>query len=353
MDQRPAGRGLAGLYFLEGLIFLALAWLAKHFALAPVLLLALIDGLLGLTARVIARATSTRISSGPKLLREANALMNGSFSVCFLAGPALGGLIVGLYGTVAALLINVGAFAVMALTVATAKHMPRTIPDVVTPLGRLRAALAEAWTQPLIRRLLTLETAAIVFFTISIPVEVVFAQHTLRAGAAGYGLLLSAWGAGAIVGSAFYARWRAMTSRVLITMGTCSLGAGFLVMAIAPSLAVAIGGAAVAGLGNGIQAVAVRTALQEATPVRWTALILSLNESIFQAVPGVGFVIGGTIAALVGPRAALAVGAAGSLSIALAMWSKLAPSDDLAVYDAVQVEARDSDQALTAAGRRS
>ena len=47
-----------------------------------------------------------------------------------------------------------------------------------------------------------------VLFTISFPVEVVFAQHSLHAGPRGYGALLSAWGAGAVVGSAVYARWR-------------------------------------------------------------------------------------------------------------------------------------------------
>ena len=47
------------------------------------------------------------------------------------------------------------------------------------------------------------------FFTISVPVEVVLAQHTLHKGAGGYGALLAAWGAGAVLGSAVYARWHA------------------------------------------------------------------------------------------------------------------------------------------------
>ena len=36
------------------------------------------------------------------------------------------------------------------------------------------------------------------------------------------------------------------------------------------------------------------------------AMMMSLNESIFQAVPGVGILLGGALAALAGPRAALA-----------------------------------------------
>ena len=87
-------------------------------------------------------------------------------------------------------------------------------------------------------------------------------------------------------------------------------------MAAAPTIAVAIVGAALAGVGNGIEAVAARTALQEQVEPTWMALMMSLSESMLQAVPGVGIVIGGAIAALAGPRAALAVAGGGALVIA-------------------------------------
>jgi MFS family permease len=176
-----------------------------------------------------------------------------------------------------------------------------------------------------LRRLLSLETVAMVFFTMSIPVEVVLARHSFHAGASGYGLLLSAWGAGGVAGSTFYARWRRLSSRLLMTVGTCLFGAGFLTMAVAPSLVIAIAGSAIGGAGNGVQMVAFRTALQEASPERWIALMLSLNEFIFQAVPGIGILLGGAIASLAGPRTALGAGAGGSLLVALAIWFKLRP----------------------------
>jgi MFS family permease len=169
----------------------------------------------------------------------------------------------------------------------------------------------------MLRRLILLQAAAMLFFMSSAPVEVVLAEHSLHAGAGGYGALLSAWGAGAVAGSAVYARWRALPSRTMIVLGTAALGVGLALMAGAPSIAVACLGSAVAGLGNGMQIVAVRTAVQEATPGRWTALTVSLNESMMQAVPGAAFVLGGGIAAAAGPRPALAVGGAGSLAVAL------------------------------------
>jgi MFS family permease len=183
--------------------------------------------------------------------------------------------------------------------------------------------LAHTRNEPLIRRLVGLQALGWIFFTMSIPVEVVFAQHSLHSSASGYGLLLAAWGAGGLVGSAIYARWRDLSSRYLITLGTCLLGSGFAVMAASPSLAVAIVGSAIAGVGNGIQIVAFRTALQEATPDPLMALIISLTESMFLAIPGIGILAGGAIAAFAGPRAALAAGAVGSIAIAIAMWTRL------------------------------
>jgi MFS family permease len=90
-------------------------------------------------------------------------------------------------------------------------------------------------------------------------------------------------------------------------------------MAAAPTLAVAIAGAAVAGVGNGTMFVASRTALQEAADPSWMALIMSLNESIIQGVPGAGILIGGALAAASGPRAALAVGGVGVLATSFAV----------------------------------
>ena len=283
----------------------------------------LIDGLAALTARSLARAATVSVTSAAGLLREGNAVANAAFSMCFMLGPAIGGAVVAAGGTSAALVADGCLFGVIGLTLATATGLPEPAPTRAPAKGRVRAAIEYARQRVVIRRLVLLQIFGVLFFTISVPVEVVFAEHSLHAGSAGYGALLSAWGAGAVAGAAIYARWRALPSRSLIVIGAASLGIGFLVMAIAPTLAVAIIGAAFAGIGNGVEAVAARTALQEETEERWMALMMSFNEALFQSVPGVGIVIGGAITALGSPRAALAVAGAGSLAITAAAWFTL------------------------------
>ena len=50
----------------------------------------------------------------------------------------------------------------------------------------------------------------------------------------------------------------------------------------------------IGGAGNGVQWVAVMTALQEATPPEFQARMSGLLESLGAAMPGVGFLLGGT-----------------------------------------------------------
>jgi hypothetical protein len=223
LDQRAPKRVLPALYALEALLFGALAWMTSEFSLAPVLLLALADGIVAITARALASAARVEILKPVDLLHEGNALSNGLFSICFMAGPLLGGAVVVAGGTVAALLVNCGFFAVMAFLLATG-GLPGVGPNVRPVAGRLRGALAHAKADRPLLVLLMFQLIGLVFFTITIPVEVVFAQHTIHAGPGGYGVLLSTWGGGAVAGSAVYARWRRGPTRVLIGGSSAALG---------------------------------------------------------------------------------------------------------------------------------
>lgn len=326
LDQRSPQVVLPVLHWLEAAIFVVLAWVAgsgSHFSVAAVLALAFLDGVLALTARALTRAATVSVTGAAGLLRDGNAVSNAAFSICFMFGPGLGGTLVAAGSTSLALLVNAAIFAVCGLNLVTAPGLPEPEPDRPEPKGRVRAALAYVRGEPEISRLFVLQAIGVLFFTISVPVEVVFASHSLHSGAAGYGGMVSAWGAGAVAGAAVYARWRARPNRELIVGGAGFLGLGFVVMAAAPSLAVAIVGAALGGIGNGVESVAARTAIQEEASEGWMAMMMSLYEALFQSVPGAGMLIGGGITALGSPRTALAVAGAGSLAVTVAAWFAL------------------------------
>ena len=69
------------------------------------------------------------------------------------------------------------------------------------PRARCARGLRYARTDRVARLLLGGEAIAIIFFTLIVPIEIVYAEETLKTDEAGYGILLSAWGAGIVLGS--------------------------------------------------------------------------------------------------------------------------------------------------------
>lgn len=318
LDRASVRIVLPALYALEALLFGALAYLSQHFLLVPVLLLALADGAIAATARSLATAARVEILRPVDLMHEGNALGSFGFSFGYMAGPVIGGAVVAAGGTLAALLVNCGLFGMIACFLAITA-LPGAKPEPGSALSRLGRGLAHLRSDAVLGRLMIIQAIGLCVFTISIPVEVVYAQQTLNAGADGYGLLLGVWGAGAVAGSFVYARFRRRSASALIGGSALALAAGFAVMTAAPTLLVALCGAAVAGAGNSVEWVAWRTAIQERTPDRWMALVMSLCDSMSMLAPGVGIVAGGLLAEFASARAAFGVAAVGSLLFAIAV----------------------------------
>ena len=54
------------------------------------------------------------------------------------------------------------------------------------------------------RTLLVGQSLALICFTIVVPIEVIYAKESLGTTSAGFGVLLSAWGAGIVLGSLLF-----------------------------------------------------------------------------------------------------------------------------------------------------
>jgi MFS family permease len=166
-----------------------------------------------------------------------------------------------------------------------------------------------------LRRLLAAESIAFIFFALVLPIEVAFAKETLDAGDLGYGLILASWGVGMVLGSLIFSGLRGASLASLLIGGTAAIGVAYLGTAIAPTLLVACIASAVGGTGNGVQWVAVITAIQEFTAEEYQARVIGLLESLASGLSGVGFLLGGAIAALASPRASYAVAGIGVVAV--------------------------------------
>ena len=199
--------------------------------------------------------------------RRANAALNVAFSIAFVAGPVIGGAVVAAAGAPAALFIDVGSFLICgALLLDLHPHVEEAGGDSVR--ARLRAAWTHINEAPALRALLLAEAVALVFIEAGGPIEVAYVKATLHAGDRGYGLLVTAWGAGAVLGSVVFARFVRRSLGVMLSAGTFALGAAFVGFALAPSLALACLAALVGGVGNGLEWPSLISLVQRLTPQR-------------------------------------------------------------------------------------
>ena len=131
-------------------------------------------------------------------LERANVLLSVGDQASALVGPALGGLLVGLVGAPPVLLGDAASFLAMAALVGPLPDAagPAVPPPATGPATR--APLAD----PTVRTVLGL---TLVYFLAYGPLEPalpLYSRDVLQAGAGGYGLLWSAFGAGALAGLA-------------------------------------------------------------------------------------------------------------------------------------------------------
>jgi energy-converting hydrogenase Eha subunit C len=316
MERPPPRFALPVLYAAEAAAFGALALFAEHFSLVAVIAVATIDGALALTARTLTRSVSAAMLAPHGELRAGNAVLNNALTWGAAIGPALAGAVVAALGVQTALLLDAASFyAIGWILFLGGRNLPHVEPEPGRLLEQVRAGFGYVRNHVTLRRLLGAQAAAFIFFYAVIPIEVIYAKETLGVGDSGYGLLLGSWGLGMILGGAIFAVLRRAPLPLLLFFSTLAVGVGYLGMAGAETLAIACASSAVGGAGNGVQWVAMMSAVQELTRQKMQARVIGTLEAIGAAMPGIGYVVGGLIATGYSPRATFLVAGVGIIAI--------------------------------------
>ena len=363
---------LSGLYMFEAVVAASLAaLLAWHFSLPGVLLLVALDGTAALAANALLRAAAARCArewahacydqaepkiesmpahtyagqsfgpatgeSGPgdnslgenragsngidareanavEAERRTNAALNIAFSGTLVIVPALASVVVAIAGGPVALLIDASSLLICgAMLIDLHPHVEEM------GGGSVRARLRVAWGHinevATLRTLLLTEGIALIFFAADGSIEVPYATVTLHAGDRGYGLLLTVWGLGMVVGSLTFARMVRRSLGAMLSAGTLAVGLAYLGWAAAPSLAAACAAGLLGGIGNGVQWAALISAVQRLTPQNLHGRMMGGVESLNALCPAIGLALGGALVVLSSPRSAfLVVGLGAALS---------------------------------------
>ena len=314
LERLDGARVLPGLHLAEAIVFGALALTAGSAGVVILVALAALDGVLAITARALLWVTTAELLRPHDLLRQGNSVLNGGFTITGAVGPICAGVLVATIGFGPALGLDAVSFAVAAAVLAAAHSLPfGAASDERSWRDRLREGVRYAVSNPQARALLGGQAVALVLFTLVVPIEVVYVKAQLHAGNAGYGALLAAWGGGMIIGAAAFALASSASTIRLLGLAALAIGVAYIGMAASPTLLVACLFSLLGGIGNGIEWVALLTALQAATAPERQAVVMSLFEVLGTVMPGFGFALGGVIAAVWSPRTAYAVSGAGVL----------------------------------------
>jgi MFS family permease len=271
--------------------------------LATIYVLVFLMGLARTIFNPTVRAAFPRVVGRGDLTR-ANALIGGTFSTSIMVGPALGGLLIASIGVDAAFLADAITYLVSAILLSGIPlPRPRRESEEEGFIRELRSGFGY-----LIGTRVPLVIVLGAFLTIltinaTVPAEVFLAKETFGAGNVGYGLLVSLWGGGMVLGSAMMAVLGDRINLVFLYFLSIFVGACALVgTGLAPAFVLALGALMVEGAATGVDNVATDTILQKRVPDAFLGRVFSIRFLGYSAGEALAYPTGGLLVDAVGPR---------------------------------------------------
>ena len=259
----------------------------------------------------------------PEQLVEGNAKLEVSRSGAQVAGPAMGGGLVGWLGAATAVWIDAASFVVSALAlmgIRKPEAQPVRESDDAGVHVRMRTQIAEGvryvWRHPYLRPLACSTGTFNLFGTMGYSIILVFAVRELGVKAGQVGLILGIGNLGFLAGAALTARVTARlgVGRTIWLSGLVSGLGPWLLAAATPSTAVVMLVAGIAVGASGIPAYNInQVSLRQAiTPQRLQGRMHATMRFIVWGTMPLGGFLGGALGTLIGLRPTLIVSAAGS-----------------------------------------
>ncbi len=253
-------------------------------------------------------------------LTRANALISGTASFSFAAGPVLGGLVVSSAGLEVALALDAATFLVSAVFLSRIPfpRPGRSGGGGTGFIGELRDGLSYLSGARVPLAIVIGAFLTILAANLTLPAEVFLAKATFGAGDAGYGLLVSVWGGGMVLGSALIAvlgdRADSVSVYILSILATAL---AFVGTGLAPTFVLALIALALAGACNGVDNVATDTILQKRVPDDLLGRVFSVRFLSYGVGEALAYSAGGLIVDAAGPRSTYLIAAAGTAAAAL------------------------------------
>ena len=325
-DRRDRKHTVTLSVMVEGGCALAFLFMALHGS-PPLWGLLAVAAVFGAARAFLAPASQAFLPMvvGRRALPSAIAAQSIAFQTGAIAGPALGGVIVGFsvpgaYG-VALVMFAIG-FASLVLIRTSGK--PAASPTHVSPVDQVKEGLAYVWNTKIVLGAISLDLIVVLLAGVAL-LTPIFAADILHVGAVGFGLLRASFGAGALLVALYLSRFpivkhagRWMFVSVAV-FGVCTLTFGL-------STSVWLSGA-VLFLGGAADMISVnirQTLIQLATPDHMRGRVSSVSMLFIGASNELGEAYSGVAVRFLGPIGAAVYGGIGALT-ATGLWARWFP----------------------------
>jgi len=247
----------------------------------------------------------------PQDLAWANGTIAFGSSVGYVAGPAIGGLLVAAGGAASVFLLNAASFVLSAALVASVRGAFSADRNGEDRAARsLRAGAAFMLRDPVLRTMVL----AFAVFAVSVG-SILVAELPLAAafgaGAVGYGLLGTSFDLGAVFGALGARRLTEANERTWLVSASFVTAAGFAAVAVAPAFSFVLAAMIVSGASDGLVDVVVEVVFQRRSPDGVRSRVVAALETTFLLGLAVSFAFGALLVDALGPKAAYALAGGG------------------------------------------
>ena len=312
---------------VEGLCALAFLMMALHGS-PPLWGLLSVAAVFGAARAFLAPASQAFLPMvvGRKALPPAIAAQAVAFQTGAIAGPALGGVIVGVNVPLAyAVALGLFLLGVAAFLLIRTSGKPAPSPNKLSPVESVKEGLAYVWKTKIVLGAISLDLVVVLLAGVAL-LTPIFARDILHVGPAGFGLLRASFGVGALSMAVYLSRYPIVKHgglwmfAAVAVFGVCTLTFGLSKIVWVSGLALLIGGAA-----DMISVNVRQTLIQLATPDHMRGRVSSVSMLFIGASNELGEAYSGVMVRILGAVGAAVFGGAGALA-ATGIWSWMFPS---------------------------
>ena len=258
---------------------------------------------------------------GRSQIGRANSIFEALYSLGFIVGPAIAGILAAVIGPGPTLAIDAASFAFSALFLAALRTDLRAPVDRPRPpiLAAIREGIAYILASPVLRSIIPVWTIIAILVAPLVTAVTVLVTRDLGLPSSTLGALLATYGVGTVIGSVASARIiNHVRPGIMLLAGNAVLGIALIVVALETFLPLLFVAALVAGAAASMALVTYITLRTAYSPDEYLGRIGSTARTISIGLQPIGLLLGGALVDRIGGSTTLALMGAAIALVSLA-----------------------------------